>query len=117
MSRLYLSPLAARAFAFDIPPVMAGLVPAIYVLATERETWMPGTSPGMTSLWAQSSRATHSEAWLERSFQTAAHSRIPRREERPGYAQIFAPKTEGVGNAGCRFAPAASRAEKIEHTS
>ena len=28
--------------------VMAGLVPAIHVL-TLRKTWMPGTSPGMTS--------------------------------------------------------------------
>jgi hypothetical protein len=27
---------------------MAGLVPAIHVLATRRKTWMPGTSPGMT---------------------------------------------------------------------
>src|SRR5436305_8784573 len=31
--------------------VMAGLVPAIHVLATAKsETWMPGTSPGMTTL-------------------------------------------------------------------
>ena len=30
---------------------MAGLVPAIHVLATAKsETWMPGTSPGMTTL-------------------------------------------------------------------
>ncbi len=28
--------------------VMAGLVPAIHVLATERKAWMPGTRPGMT---------------------------------------------------------------------
>src|SRR5438309_8766685 len=28
--------------------VMAGLVPAIHVLVSLRETWMPGTSPGMT---------------------------------------------------------------------
>jgi hypothetical protein len=29
---------------------MAGLVPAIYVFVTGRyKTWMPGTSPGMTS--------------------------------------------------------------------
>jgi hypothetical protein len=27
---------------------MAGLVPAIHVLSGEK-TWMPGTSPGMTS--------------------------------------------------------------------
>jgi hypothetical protein len=32
--------------------VMAGLVPAIHVfLCAEAETWMPGTWPGMTSLW------------------------------------------------------------------
>ena len=31
---------------------MAGLVPAIHVLLpAERKTWMPGTSPAMTSLW------------------------------------------------------------------
>jgi hypothetical protein len=28
--------------------VMAGLVPAIHVLATTK-TWMPGTRPGMTN--------------------------------------------------------------------
>ena len=28
--------------------VMAGLDPAIHVLATARKAWMPGTSPGMT---------------------------------------------------------------------
>ena len=28
---------------------MAGLDPAIHVLATKRKTWMPGTRPGMTS--------------------------------------------------------------------
>ena len=35
----------------DILTVMAGLVPAIHVLlvGTESSTWMPGTSPGMTS--------------------------------------------------------------------
>jgi hypothetical protein len=33
--------------------VMAGLVPAIHVfLRLETKTWMPGTSPGMTSLWS-----------------------------------------------------------------
>jgi hypothetical protein len=31
--------------------VMAGLVPAIHVLAAAK-TWMPGTSPGMTNLYA-----------------------------------------------------------------
>jgi hypothetical protein len=30
--------------------VMAGLVPAIHVLAKIEKTWMPGTSPGMTRL-------------------------------------------------------------------
>src|SRR6266403_5586109 len=31
--------------------VMAGLVPAIHVLASQRrKTWMPGTSPGTTAL-------------------------------------------------------------------
>jgi hypothetical protein len=30
--------------------VMAGLVPAVHVLAAERKTWMPGTRPGMTNL-------------------------------------------------------------------
>jgi hypothetical protein len=31
---------------------MAGLVAAIHVfLQAERKTWMPGTRPGMTSLW------------------------------------------------------------------
>ena len=31
--------------------VMAGLVPAIHVLAAARKkTWMPGTGPGMTML-------------------------------------------------------------------
>jgi len=30
--------------------VMAGLVPAIHVLAQGRKTWMPGTGPGMTNL-------------------------------------------------------------------
>jgi len=30
--------------------VMAGLVPAIHVLAHTRKTWMPGTRPGMTNL-------------------------------------------------------------------
>jgi len=29
--------------------VMAGLVPAIHVLAKARKTWMPGSSPGMTA--------------------------------------------------------------------
>src|SRR4051794_39845506 len=28
--------------------VMAGLVPAIHVLAAATKTWMPGSSPGMT---------------------------------------------------------------------
>jgi hypothetical protein len=28
--------------------VMAGLVPAIHVLASESKSWMPGSSPGMT---------------------------------------------------------------------
>jgi hypothetical protein len=28
--------------------VMAGLDPAIHVLATVRKAWMPGSSPGMT---------------------------------------------------------------------
>jgi hypothetical protein len=28
--------------------VMAGLVPAIHVFTAASETWMPGTSPGMT---------------------------------------------------------------------
>jgi hypothetical protein len=28
--------------------VMAGLVPAIYVFFSERKTWMPATSAGMT---------------------------------------------------------------------
>ena len=35
-------------------PVMAGLVPAIHVFlasASAAKTWMPGTSPGMTSEW------------------------------------------------------------------
>ena len=31
---------------------MAGLVPAIHVLATKRKSWMPGTRPGMT-MWRQ----------------------------------------------------------------
>jgi hypothetical protein len=32
---------------------MAGLVPAIHVfLGVETKTWMPGTRPGMTSLWS-----------------------------------------------------------------
>jgi hypothetical protein len=32
---------------------MAGLVPAIHVLSTaSQKAWMPGTSPGMTGLWA-----------------------------------------------------------------
>ncbi len=32
--------------------VMAGLVPAIYAfLHKVSKTWMPGTSPGMTSGW------------------------------------------------------------------
>jgi hypothetical protein len=31
---------------------MAGLVPAIHVLAASiRKTWIPGTRPGMTSFW------------------------------------------------------------------
>src|SRR6185312_9395437 len=29
--------------------VMAGLVPAIHVYAQARKTWMPGSSPGMTT--------------------------------------------------------------------
>nr|AWM00230.1 hypothetical protein CIT40_09450 [Bradyrhizobium amphicarpaeae] len=29
--------------------VMAGLDPAIHVLLAARRTWMPGTSPGMTT--------------------------------------------------------------------
>src|SRR5271166_889429 len=29
--------------------VMAGLVPAIHVLLVAQQTWMPGTSPGMTT--------------------------------------------------------------------
>ena len=32
---------------------MTGLVPAIHVLTAVTNTWMPGTSPGMTSLWSQ----------------------------------------------------------------
>jgi len=32
--------------------VMAGLVPAIHVLAAEAKTWMPGSSPGMT-MWME----------------------------------------------------------------
>jgi hypothetical protein len=38
----------------DAPSVvMAGLDPAIYVfLSAEAKTWMPGTRPGMTSLWS-----------------------------------------------------------------
>ncbi|KYG24251.1 hypothetical protein SE92_31620 [Bradyrhizobium sp. AT1] len=35
--------------------VMAGLVPAIHAYGTERRTWMPGTTPGMTTGDAQSS--------------------------------------------------------------
>src|SRR6478735_8353544 len=37
----------------DLSPnsVMAGLVPAIHALRAEARPWMPGTSPGMTSLW------------------------------------------------------------------
>ena len=31
---------------------MAGLVPAIHVLALEAKTWMPGTRPGMTEIEA-----------------------------------------------------------------
>jgi hypothetical protein len=32
--------------------VMAGLVPAIHVfLQSQAKTWVPGPSPGMTSLW------------------------------------------------------------------
>jgi hypothetical protein len=33
----------------SISNVMAGLVPAIHVLLKCRETWMPGTRPGMTN--------------------------------------------------------------------
>src|SRR5882757_6578694 len=33
---------------------MAGLVPVIHDLLSENETWMPGTSPGMTELVAAS---------------------------------------------------------------
>src|SRR5258708_17079628 len=34
---------------------MAGLVPANHVLGTKRKSWMPGTSPGMTSMLVSSS--------------------------------------------------------------
>ncbi|MHC2387171.1 hypothetical protein ACVMFA_000695 [Bradyrhizobium liaoningense] len=40
-----------RAYARCLHIVMAGLVPAIHGLLAARRTWMPGTSPGMTSLW------------------------------------------------------------------
>jgi hypothetical protein len=35
--------------------VMAGLVPAIHVLAARGagKTWMPGTSPGMTNIYVR----------------------------------------------------------------
>ena len=40
--------------------VMAGLVPAIHVFAPRRsKTWMPGTSPGMTSLLCSRRRRSH----------------------------------------------------------
>jgi hypothetical protein len=32
---------------------MAGLVPAIQVLPVDPKTWMPGTRPGMTTVWAK----------------------------------------------------------------
>jgi hypothetical protein len=38
--------------------VMAGLVPAIHVFAsTERKTWMPATSAGMTNFWLRRYRS------------------------------------------------------------
>ena len=37
---------------------MAGLVPAIHVFLTEAKTWMPGTSPGMTSQVTKSDRVS-----------------------------------------------------------
>jgi hypothetical protein len=30
---------------------MAGLDPAIHVFGSKSKAWMPGTGPGMTSLW------------------------------------------------------------------
>jgi hypothetical protein len=40
----------AAAGANTLSSVMAGLVPAIHVLLAAK-TWMPGTSPGMTSFF------------------------------------------------------------------
>jgi len=34
--------------------VMAGLVPAIHVFLFCRNSWMPGTRPGMTDQWIAS---------------------------------------------------------------
>jgi hypothetical protein len=35
--------------------VMAGLVPAIHVFAWVKNSWMPGTRPGMTKRWSGAS--------------------------------------------------------------
>jgi hypothetical protein len=41
---------------------MAGLVPAIHVFEAETKAWMPGTSPGMTSLWAYQGKTEAADA-------------------------------------------------------
>ena len=67
---------------------MAGLDPAIPVFCGFEpfKTWMPGTSPGMTSFF------------LRRRLQT--HVFAPRRDAPGLLPETSAPKTEGVGNAG-----------------
>ena len=60
---------------------MAGLVPAIHVfVALYRKTWMPGTSPGMTSEIevppAQSSQPIHSVEASSSSVATAPTRRV-----------------------------------------
>src|SRR6516164_696531 len=64
-------PLEAGQHPFRI--VMAGLDSAIHVLEIERKAWMPESSPGMTSLWDDSSRAEN-----------------PRFESRPCRAELAA---------------------------
>ncbi|RXG84024.1 hypothetical protein EAS61_40200 [Bradyrhizobium zhanjiangense] len=67
---------------------MAGLVPAIHVLAFTRRgrTWMPGTSPGMTSFFAGAvglttnctvHHAPANPAHHDLSLRAAGHQRDP----------------------------------------
>ena len=85
---------------------MPGLVPGIHVFAPVKKTWMAGhmraeATPFFERLWRG-----HDEGRIAAS---------PRRNT-PELSIYPSPK-EGVGNAGCPSAPAASRGKNKNHTS